>query len=79
MCLTEPHCGSDLGLLKTRAEPVAARGRRRVAGVSGDAPFRARVRASTTTACGCVVQPRALDATRWRHCARRLEARRAAA
>ena len=21
MCLTEPHCGSDLGLLKTRAEP----------------------------------------------------------
>ena len=24
MCLTEPHCGSDLGLLRTRAEPVAA-------------------------------------------------------
>jgi alkylation response protein AidB-like acyl-CoA dehydrogenase len=23
MCLTEPHCGSDLGLLKTKAEPVA--------------------------------------------------------
>ncbi|MBK7145745.1 MAG: acyl-CoA dehydrogenase C-terminal domain-containing protein [Xanthomonadales bacterium] len=23
MCLTEPHCGSDLGLLRTRAEPVA--------------------------------------------------------
>ncbi len=23
MCLTEPHCGSDLGLLKTRAEPDA--------------------------------------------------------
>jgi len=23
MCLTEPHCGTDLGLLKTRAEPVA--------------------------------------------------------
>ncbi|MCZ8164834.1 acyl-CoA dehydrogenase C-terminal domain-containing protein [Silanimonas sp.] len=23
MCLTEPHCGSDLGLLKTRAEPIA--------------------------------------------------------
>ncbi len=23
MCLTEPHCGSDLGLLKTRAEPSA--------------------------------------------------------
>ncbi len=23
MCLTEPHCGSDLGLLKTRAEPNA--------------------------------------------------------
>jgi len=22
MCLTEPHCGSDLGLLKTKAEPV---------------------------------------------------------
>ena len=22
MCLTEPHCGSDLGLLKTRAEPI---------------------------------------------------------
>ncbi|WP_366145165.1 acyl-CoA dehydrogenase C-terminal domain-containing protein [Maricaulis sp.] len=22
MCLTEPHCGSDLGLLKTRAEPA---------------------------------------------------------
>ena len=22
MCLTEPHCGTDLGLLKTRAEPV---------------------------------------------------------
>src|SRR3546814_14191685 len=23
MCLTEPHCGSDLGLLNTRAEPPA--------------------------------------------------------
>ncbi|RJG08933.1 acyl-CoA dehydrogenase [Pseudomonas cavernicola] len=23
MCLTEPHCGSDLGLLRTRAEPQA--------------------------------------------------------
>jgi alkylation response protein AidB-like acyl-CoA dehydrogenase len=23
MCLTEPHCGSDLGLLKSRAEPQA--------------------------------------------------------
>ncbi len=23
MCLTEPHCGTDLGLLKTRAEPTA--------------------------------------------------------
>lgn len=23
MCLTEPHCGSDLGLLKTKAEPKA--------------------------------------------------------
>jgi alkylation response protein AidB-like acyl-CoA dehydrogenase len=23
MCLTEPHCGSDLGMLKTRAEPQA--------------------------------------------------------
>src|SRR5690606_14691432 len=22
MCLTEPHCGTDLGLLKTRAEPL---------------------------------------------------------
>jgi alkylation response protein AidB-like acyl-CoA dehydrogenase len=22
MCLTEPHCGTDLGLLKTRAQPV---------------------------------------------------------
>jgi len=22
MCLTEPHCGTDLGLIKTRAEPV---------------------------------------------------------
>ena len=23
MCLTEPHCGNDLGLLRTKAEPVA--------------------------------------------------------
>ncbi|MEO7757363.1 MAG: acyl-CoA dehydrogenase C-terminal domain-containing protein, partial [Dokdonella sp.] len=23
MCLTEPHCGTDLGLLKTKAEPVS--------------------------------------------------------
>lgn len=23
MCLTEPHCGTDLGLIKTRAEPIA--------------------------------------------------------
>ena len=22
MCLTEPHCGTDLGLLKTKAEPA---------------------------------------------------------
>jgi alkylation response protein AidB-like acyl-CoA dehydrogenase len=21
MCLTEPHCGTDLGLLRTKAEP----------------------------------------------------------
>jgi alkylation response protein AidB-like acyl-CoA dehydrogenase len=26
MCLTEPHCGSDLGLLKTRAEPLQSGG-----------------------------------------------------
>ena len=25
MCLTEPHCGTDLGLLKTRAEPQCRR------------------------------------------------------
>jgi alkylation response protein AidB-like acyl-CoA dehydrogenase len=24
MCLTEPHCGSDLGLLRTRAEPIGS-------------------------------------------------------
>ena len=23
MCLTEPHCGTDLGMLSTRAEPQA--------------------------------------------------------
>ena len=23
MCLTEPHCGTDLGLLRTKAEPIA--------------------------------------------------------
>ena len=28
MCLTEPHCGTDLGLLKTRAEPEANGGYR---------------------------------------------------
>lgn len=28
MCLTEPHCGTDLGLLKTRAEPDADGGYR---------------------------------------------------
>ena len=28
MCLTEPHCGTDLGLLKTRAEPAADGGYR---------------------------------------------------
>lgn len=31
MCLTEPHCGTDLGLLKTRAEP-AGDGSYRVSG-----------------------------------------------
>ncbi|WP_313201160.1 acyl-CoA dehydrogenase C-terminal domain-containing protein [Pseudomonas sp.] len=31
MCLTEPHCGTDLGLLRTRAEPLAD-GRYRVSG-----------------------------------------------
>ena len=31
MCLTEPHCGTDLGLIKTRAEP-AADGSYRIAG-----------------------------------------------
>ena len=25
MCLTEPHCGTDLGLLRTKAEPQARR------------------------------------------------------
>ncbi len=28
MCLTEPHCGSDLGLLKTKAEPTTDGGYR---------------------------------------------------
>jgi alkylation response protein AidB-like acyl-CoA dehydrogenase len=28
MCLTEPHCGTDLGLLKTKAEPVGDGGYR---------------------------------------------------
>ncbi|HTR17673.1 MAG TPA: acyl-CoA dehydrogenase C-terminal domain-containing protein [Acetobacteraceae bacterium] len=28
MCLTEPHCGTDLGLLRTRAEPLAQGGYR---------------------------------------------------
>ena len=23
MCLTEPHCGTDLGILRTKAEPLA--------------------------------------------------------
>ena len=23
MCLTEPHCGTDLGMLRTKAEPQA--------------------------------------------------------
>ncbi|HJU40821.1 MAG TPA: acyl-CoA dehydrogenase family protein, partial [Tahibacter sp.] len=36
MCLTEPHCGTDLGLLKTKAEPVsdstAADGTYRISG-----------------------------------------------
>ena len=31
MCLTEPHAGTDLGLLTTRAEPVGD-GRYRVSG-----------------------------------------------
>ncbi len=31
MCLTEPHCGSDLGLLRTRAEP-ATDGSHRISG-----------------------------------------------
>jgi alkylation response protein AidB-like acyl-CoA dehydrogenase len=26
MCLTEPHCGTDLGLLRTKAEPLAGDG-----------------------------------------------------
>ena len=28
MCLTEPHCGTDLGLLRTRAEPLDEAGER---------------------------------------------------
>src|SRR5690606_25625107 len=28
MCLTEPHCGTDLGLLRTRAEPLDDSGER---------------------------------------------------
>ena len=27
MCLTEPHCGTDLGLLRTKAEPVLSEGK----------------------------------------------------
>ena len=34
MCLTEPHCGTDLGLLRTRAEPVAG-----VVAADQDAPY----------------------------------------
>lgn len=32
MCLTEPHCGTDLGLLKTRAEPAGDDGSYRITG-----------------------------------------------
>ena len=32
MCLTEPHCGTDLGLLKTRAVPNAADGSHSISG-----------------------------------------------
>ncbi|KAB8318641.1 acyl-CoA dehydrogenase [Tolypothrix campylonemoides VB511288] len=32
MCLTEPHCGTDLGLLKTRAEPAGDDGRYAITG-----------------------------------------------
>jgi len=32
MCLTEPHCGTDLGLLRTKAEPIV--------GGSGDGTYR---------------------------------------
>jgi len=32
MCLTEPHCGTDLGLLKTRAEPAGEDGAYRITG-----------------------------------------------
>ena len=43
MNLTEPHCGTDLGLLKTRAEPQAA-----TAATRSPAPRSSFRRASTT-------------------------------
>ncbi|HZP64790.1 MAG TPA: acyl-CoA dehydrogenase C-terminal domain-containing protein [Rudaea sp.] len=39
MCLTEPHCGSDLGLLKTRAEPIAGASRYGTHRISGTKIF----------------------------------------
>eukprot|EP00760_Papus_ankaliazontas_P004377 PhM_4_TR11847/c0_g1_i1/m.11823 len=32
MCLTEPHCGTDLGLIKTRAEPTQTSGQYKITG-----------------------------------------------
>ncbi|EKV30767.1 Acyl-CoA dehydrogenase [Caenispirillum salinarum AK4] len=32
MCLTEPHCGTDLGLIRTKAEPGAAEGEWKITG-----------------------------------------------
>jgi alkylation response protein AidB-like acyl-CoA dehydrogenase len=43
MCLTEPHCGTDLGLLKTRAEPNA------MAVLASPAPRSSSPPASTTS------------------------------
>ena len=39
MCLTEPHCGTDLGLIKTKAEPVSSESVEEVYKITGTKIF----------------------------------------
>jgi hypothetical protein len=70
MCLTEPHCGTDLGLMRTKAEPRPTAPTRSPATRSSSAPVSTTWPPTSSTWCwpACPMRPRASRASACSSC-----------